>query len=276
MLLISGKKFFQIISLCTFLFFLLSAGAANNNGTTLRLATTTSTKASGLLDILLPVFKQQSGYSVEVTATGSGKAIGLAASGKVDLIWVHSPKSEIIFIEKGYGILRHATMHNDFVIIGPKEDPADIASSNTVNEVLKKIAQGKHLFLSRGDDSGTHKKELSLWSSTKIDPYGRWYYEAGMGMGKLLLLAAEKKAYTLTDRGTWLAKKGDLNLKLLFKGDKQLLNHYSLIAVNHERFININSIAASSFIDFITSIKGQTLINNYRINGEQLFTPVNP
>lgn len=239
----------------------------------IRLATTTSTENSGLLDILLPQFTQQTGYQVHVIAVGTGKALRMGRDGDVDVVLVHAPKAEAEFVANGFGAQRHPVMYNDFVLIGPADDPAGINTAPSVTDAMHRIANHNALYISRGDDSGTHKKELTLWSSTQLQPDGSWYREAGQGMGKVIQIADEMEAYTLTDRGTWLAYHNKSSLRLLFAGDPLLHNPYGIIAVSPKRFPDINFSGAKKLITWITAEPAQTLIASYQIAGSRLFTP---
>ncbi len=239
----------------------------------IRLATTTSTENSGLLNHLLPEFTRDSGYTVHVIAVGTGKALRMGRDGDVDLVLVHARPAEERFLAEGHGVERRDVMYNDFVIVGPEADPAGVRGADGVEDALKRIAEGGHLFLSRGDDSGTHKKERALWDSARITPAGRWYREAGQGMGKVLQMSGELDAYTLTDRGTWLAMKDKLPLKLLLEGAESLHNPYGIIPVNPHRHPHTDIAGANALIKWLTSSKGQQLINDYRVNGERLFIP---
>jgi len=241
---------------------------------TLRLATTTSTQNSGLLDKLLPTFQNKTGIEVHVIAVGTGKALRMGRDGDVDVIMVHAPSAEETFIKQGYGSDRIQFMYNDFVLVGPPKDPADIKATKSVTEALQKIEASKVGFISRGDDSGTHKKELKLWEKAALSPQGKWYMEAGQGMGKVLQIAAETIAYSLTDRGTWLAYKDKVDMELLFAGDKNLNNVYGIIAVNPKKHSDTNYKSAKMLIDWIASIEAQTIIKNYRLHGEALFVPL--
>lgn len=237
----------------------------------LRLGTTTSTHASGLLDALIPVFEQQSGYKVVLSVTGSGKAIKLGRRGEIDILWSHYPEGEKIFVRKGYGLKRNYTMHNDFLIVCPPTDSAGIGSSSNVQDAMQRIAGTKSLFISRGDDSGTHNTELQLWETAGIEPYGRWYYELGQGMKKTLEAANEKQAYTLVDRATWLFNNEGTALKECFQGDPSLLTEYNLIAVNPAKHEGINHAGAVKFIEFVTSKAGRALIKGHKVKGRTLF-----
>lgn len=237
----------------------------------LRLVTTTSTDSSGLTDYLIAEFMQETGIKVHIVAVGTGRALAIARNGDADVILVHSRPDEIDFVEQGYGIERVSVMYNDFIFVGPK----GFSQIESIDDLLKKIADGKHLFISRGDDSGTHKKELQLWQAAGMNPQGKWYRESGQGMGKTLQISSELDAYTLTDRGTWLAQNANqpLRLQVVFEGHEQLFNPYSVIAVNPEKFTHVNSDAANRFIDWLTSEKGQKLIAGFEVDGQSLFFP---
>lgn len=253
---------------------LTPVSAANDSQTKIiRLATTTSTENSGLLSILLPRFTQQTGYRVHVIAVGTGKALRMGRDGDVDVVLVHAPKAEAEFVANGFGAQRHSVMYNDFVLIGPADDPAGINTALNVTDAMHRIADHNALFISRGDNSGTHKKELTLWDSIQLQPGSKWYREAGQGMGKVIQIADELGAYTLTDRGTWLAYRDKSSLRLLFAGDSPLHNPYGIIAVNPKRFPDINYSGASSLIAWITAEPAQTLIADYQIGGSRLFIP---
>lgn len=240
----------------------------------LRLATTTSTDNSGLLEVLLPPFEKRWGIRVNVIAVGTGKALKLAENGDVDVVLVHNPEAEEEFLRKGFGVNRRIVMYNDFVIVGPPEDPADIRDIEDVREALKRIEARKVLFVSRGDESGTHKKEKSLWREAGIIPQGRWYLEVGQGMGAALQIAEEKRAYCLSDRGTYFAYKDKINLEILFQGDPRLYNPYSIIAVNPARYPRVNYLCAMALIGWVTSREGQRIIAEYKKGGELLFHPL--
>ncbi|MDE1209107.1 substrate-binding domain-containing protein [Vibrio aestuarianus] len=247
-----------------------SASSAEDNSR-IRLATTTSTYHSGLLDYLLPQFEKESGYKVDVIATGTGKALKMGENGDVDLVMTHAPNAEATFVEKGYGVLPRKLMYNDFVVVGPKSDPAQITQQKALTEVFKKIANTRVTFISRGDDSGTHKKELGIWAQANIEPNFGGYRSVGQGMGPTLNMASEMQAYTLSDRGTWLAYTNKLDLKILFQGDKNLFNPYQVILINPERYPSTNYQGAKAFSDWLVNPKGQALINAFKLNGQQLF-----
>ncbi|MEM7562676.1 MAG: substrate-binding domain-containing protein [Pseudomonadota bacterium] len=256
-----------------FIILIVMTNPASANNNLLRLATTTSTANSGLTDYLLPVFTEESGVVVHVIAVGTGKALRLGREGDVDIVLVHAREAEDQFVAGGFGIDRADVMYNDFIIVGPKSDPAGAADSSTVKQVLERVASKQHPFISRGDDSGTHKRELHLWDSTGNLPTGSWYREVGQGMGKTLQIANEIDGYTMTDRGTWLAYQSKLDITLLFEGDPPLYNPYGIIAVNPELHNGVNYEAASKLIDWITSDRIQQMIGAFKIKGQQLFTP---
>lgn len=242
-------------------------------GVRLRLATTTSTENSGLLEVLLPPFEGRFGIKVDVIPVGTGKALKLAENGDVDLVLVHCPEAEEEFISSGYGVNRREVMHNDFLVLGPPRDPAGIRGMTEVVGALRRIAHREAPFVSRGDDSGTHSKEKTLWNIAECIPKGRWYMETGQGMGATLQIASEKSAYTLADRATFLTYKEKLGLVVLSEGDLLLYNPYSIIAVNPSRHPHVNYLYAIALIGWVTSQEGQNIIRNYRKLGQQLFYP---
>jgi len=262
-----SSLFLSITLLCALA---TSASAADS---LLRLATTTSTANSGLTEYLLPIFTEDSSIEVHTIAVGTGKALRLGREGDVDIVLVHAKAAELEFVDKGYGVDRAEVMYNDFVIVGPDSDPAQVRKSASVTEVFNRIFASKQPFVSRGDDSGTHKRELALWQSADRLPDKAWYREVGQGMGKTLQIANEFDAYTITDRGTWLAYRDKLDLRLLFENDPPLHNPYGIIAVNPELHVDVNYAGASQLIKWITSSKAQRLIAEFRIKGEQLFVP---
>jgi tungstate transport system substrate-binding protein len=240
---------------------------------TIRLATTTSTDNSGLLADILPAFTEATGYPVHVIAVGTGKALRMGRDGDVDVVLVHARAAEDRFVNEGYGVKRYGVMYNDFVLVGPASDPAGIGKAKDAATALKRIGEHQAGFISRGDDSGTHKKELGLWQESGINPTGKWYREVGQGMGKVLQIASEMDAYTLTDRATWLAYQDKSPLKIGFEGDPLLFNPYGIIAVNPERHSDINLKGANALIKWLISPDGQARIGNFRIGENQLFTP---
>ena len=240
------------------------------------LATTTSTQDSGLLDVLIPIFEKESGYFVKTIAVGSGQAMAMGKKGEADVLLVHSPDDEKKFMAEGFGSARRLVMHNDFVILGPASDPAKIRSAKTSAETVKRISKAGALFLSRGDNSGTHAKEKKLWKSAGIDPEGqKWYQQTGLGMGETLNVAAEKKGYTLADRGTYLTLKKRLGLEILVERDSSLLNVYHVIEVNPAKWPKVNRAGAKAFADFMVSKKAQGIIGTFGVDkfGGALFFP---
>ena len=261
------KKIFFI-----FLLFLTSC-AGSVPSKSILLVSTTSTQDSGLLDVLLPAFEKESGYSVQLISTGSGQALKIAEEGNADVILLHSPSAEEKFMAQGSGIGRRLVMHNDFVIVGSSEDPANIRGKIPV-EALKAIYQTQATFISRGDESGTNIKELSLWKQAGFNPVDQpWYLETGQGQGTTLSIADAKDGYALTDRGTFLAYRANVNLVILVKDDPTLLNIYHVIIVNPEKWPQINLEGAQAFTDFITSPEGQKIIREFGVDqyGEPLF-----
>ncbi len=239
----------------------------------LRLATTTSTDNSGLLAELHPSFEKEYGVKVDVIAVGTGKAFRLGENGDVDVVMVHAPVAEISFVEKGFGIARLPVMHNDFVILGPKNDPAGLHEARTLNAALQKLFDSGSYFVSRGDDSGTHKKEMSLWRAAGKKPDGNWYMVAGQGMGAVIQIAHDKQAYTLADRGTYLAHKDKIELVPVYEGDPALFNPYHVIIVNPVKHPHVKVKLARKYIDFIRGDIGQEIIREFKTDGETLFKP---
>ncbi len=276
------------------------AGMAGADDNLLTMSTTTSTQASGLLDVLLPAFKADTGVRVKVIAKGTGAAIRDGRDGNVDLIFVHAKAREEKFVRDGYGTRRYPIMHNDFVILGPAADPAGVRDTRDVTQALKSIAAGGKPFVSRGDDSGTHTKEQQLWETsglplttasqtivkkgknrdvTFVHPagLGRWYFSIGQGMGKALTFAEEKQAYILSDRGTYIkykfGRKPALDLDVLCEGDARLANPYGVIPVSPAKYPHVKHEAAQKFARWLSSERGQGLIARYRLEGQQLFYP---
>ena len=237
------------------------------------LATTTSTQDSGLLDVLVPMFEKQSGYMVKTIAVGTGKALEMGENGEADVLLVHAPESEQPLVDSGVAINYQLVMHNDFILVGPKEDPAGIKGTTSSVEAFKKISEANALFVSRGDDSGTHKKELDLWENAGVEPSGQWYQETGQGMGATLKVASEKNGYTLTDRATYLALKDELSLEIVLEGEESLLNIYHVMQVNPEKFENINGDAGKAFVEFMVAPETQKVIGEFGVEeyGEPLF-----
>lgn len=240
----------------------------------LRLATTTSTEDSGLLSVLNPPFEKLTGLKIDVIAVGSGKAIKLGENGDVDVILVHDRKAEDKFVGRGFGVNRRDVMHNDFVIVGPVGDPARLAGTKAASEAFSKIAAAGAPFVSRGDASGTTVKELDLWAKAGGKPTGRWYKEVGQGMGAVLTMSNDMKAYTLADRGTWIAMRDKLpGLRIVSEGDPELVNPYGVIAVNPQKYRAVNYMAALRYIAWLTSVEGQKIIREYTMGGQILFAP---
>ena len=237
---------------------------------------TTSTQNSGLFEHILPLFTKKTGIEVRVVAVGTGQALKNAENGDGDVVLVHSQPDEEKFVADGWGVKRYPVMYNDFILVGPAADPAEIAGLKQAPEALKKIAEAKAPFASRADDSGTHKAELKLWEAAGVDPKassGSWYLETGSGMGATLNTAVGKQAYALTDRGTWLAFTNKDDFKVLVEGDDKLLNQYGVILVNPAKHPNVKAKEGQAFIDWLVSSEGQAAIANYKIDGQQLFFP---
>ena len=253
---------------------------AKENGTII-LSTTTSTQDSGLLDFLLPKFTEKTGIEVKTVPVGTGKALQMGRDGEADVLLVHAKESELELVEDKAGTERRDVMYNDFILVGPKDDPVAVKanSSEDIKMALKTINDEKATFVSRGDDSGTHKKELKIWEAAEVTPSGEWYIEAGSGMGDVLKMADEKQAYTITDRATYLSMKDDLDLMIVTEGDENLLNQYGVIPVNPEvlgeKADQINNEGAVEFMEWITSEEGQALIKEFGVEeyGEPLFIP---
>ncbi|MDR2946000.1 MAG: substrate-binding domain-containing protein [Candidatus Adiutrix sp.] len=265
---------------------------------TIKMSTTTSTQDSGLLEVLLPEFTKDTGIEVQVLAKGTGAAIRDGVDGNVDVIFVHDPEREAQFVADGFGTKRYAVMHNDFVLLGDPSDPAGIKGQKSVAAALKTIADKKMEFISRGDESGTHFKELALWKISGVPmeksvkkvqqagkevevateaPAGAWYLSIGQGMGKTLIMAAEKKAYTLSDRGTYIAQKFGIAdptpLEIIVEGDEDLFNPYGVIPVNPAKYPHVKAEAAQKFADWLMSERGQKVIADYKLQGQQVFYP---
>lgn len=238
------------------------------------LATTTSTYDSGLLDFLHPIFKEKTGLEVEVISQGTGAAIETGSRGDCDVLLVHDRPAELELVEEGLVVDRHDAMYNDFIIVGPAEDPAGLLEADTVVDGLSLIADAGAVFISRGDDSGTHRLELRLWDTAGIDPEGQdWYRSIGQGMGDTLTMANEELGYAMTDRGTYVSMKDDLDLVIVLEGDAILFNQYGVMAINPEEHPHVKYDYAKMYIDFLMSDEGQELISSYQINGETLFFP---
>lgn len=240
------------------------------------LQSTTSTKNSGLFDHLLPQFREATGVDVRVVAVGTGQAIRNASNGDGDVLLVHAKTAEEAFVAEGHGITRADVMYNDFVIVGDDTDPAGIAGMTDVTEALRKLAAQRGPFVSRADDSGTHKAEMRLWSAAGVNPVpasGKWYFEAGQGMGATLNMGTSLGAYVLTDRATWIAFGAKARHRILVEGDERLFNQYGIIAVSPARHPNVKADLAAQFVNWILSPAGQGAIAAYRVDGQQLFFP---
>ena len=240
------------------------------------LQSTTSTANSGLYDFILPKFTAQAGIKVHVVAVGTGQAIKNARNGDGDVLLVHAKSAEERFVADGYGVERFDVMYNDFILVGPPADPAGIGGMKNAGSALKKIAATRSIFASRGDNSGTHKKEMTLWKDAGIDPTqasGTWYRETGSGMGATLNVAVGMGAYALTDRGTWISFKNKGDFRVVVEGDKNLFNQYGVILVNPQKHANVKAAEGQAFIDWILGQEGQSLIARYQLGGQQLFFP---
>ena len=236
-----------------------------------RLATTTSLYETGLLDYILPPFEEKYNLRVHVISVGTGKAIKLGENGDVDILLVHARDAEEKFLSEGFGVNRREVMYNDFIILGPGDDPAGIAGVKDAKVAVRRIYASKQIFVSRGDESGTHKKEKYLWAKAGLEPGGSWYLEAGQGMSVTLLMADEKNAYVLVDRATYLFHKDNLRIKKLVEGDRDLLNPYGVIAVSPYRHPHVKYELSMALIGWLTSPECQRMINEYKKKGEQLF-----
>ncbi len=247
----------------------------NVERTDLILATTTSTQDSGLLDQWIPMFEAENPYNTKVVAVGSGQAMDMGRNGECDVMLVHSPAAEEQLVADGFAINRAAVMHNDFIIVGPASDPAGIKATPSAVDAFKAIANTQSKFISRGDNSGTNTKELAIWKSAGITPTGAWYVESGKGMGDTLRIASEEKAYTLSDRATYLNLKDGLDLDILSEGDPVLFNNYHVMMVNPDKYPDINLAGAQAFEDFVLSPEAQEFLNTYGVDqfGQQLFFP---
>jgi len=265
-----------VVALLLVWVFSSGANGAEVSQRTVILSTTTSTQDSGLLDVLIPLFEKQTGYSVKTISVGTGQALALAAKGDADVALVHAPSLEKQYVADGKLLNRRLVMYNDFVIIGPKEDPAKARLAKNAVGALKAIDQAKASFVSRGDNSGTHTLEKALWKSAGIEPKGAWYIEAGQGMGATLGIANERNAYTITDRGTYLALGKRVSLPILIEGDKALLNIYAVMEVNPANGPRINSAGGKAFADFMVAPQTQNVIRSFGVEkfGQSLFVPV--
>ena len=236
-------------------------------------ASTTSTQNSGLFGYILPIFKKKTGIEVRVVAQGTGQALRTGRNGDADVVFVHARPAELKFVAAGWGVKRYPVMFNDFVIVGPKSDPAGLSGMKNAVKAFETIARKHAIFASRGDDSGTNKAEKRLWKAAGIVPKGSWYRETGSGMGATLNTAAQMNAYTLTDRGTWIAFKNKADMKIEVQGDKRLFNQYGVILVNPKKYPHVKVKAGNAFIKWLISPAGQKIIASYRVHGQQLFFP---
>jgi len=257
-------------------FLALAAVPAAAQDRFITLASTTSTEQSGLFGHILPMFKRETGIEVRVVAVGTGPAIKNAMNGDGDVLLVHDKPAEEKFVAEGYGVERFDLMYNDFIVVGPPNDPAGIAGMKDARAALKKIADGKSLFASRRDNSGTHSKELALWKAAGVDPVaasGTWYRETGSGMGATLNTAVGMGAYALTDRGTWISFRNKGNYKIVIEGDPDLFNQYGVILVNPAKFPNVKAKQGQAFVDWLRSDEGQRAIAEFKVDGQSLFFP---
>jgi len=267
------------IALCSIVvlsLFIFGAASIQAQQKTVILSTTTSTQDSGLLDVLIPIFEKQTGYFVKTIAVGSGQAMAMGQKGEADVLLVHSPAAEKKFVAEGYGLNRRIIMHNDFIVVGPPEDPAKVKGMKSAAESFKGIAAGNALFLSRADKSGTHVKEMDIWKAAGINPEGqKWYQQTGLGMGQTLSVTNEKKGYTLADRGTYLAVKKNLQMDILVEGDGILLNIYHVIEINPAKWPKVNVAGGKAFADFMVAKETQEIIRTFGVDkyGSPLFFP---
>ena len=242
---------------------------------TVILTTTTSTQDSGLLDVLVPIFEKRTGYTVKTVSVGTGQALALGGRGEADVVLVHAPETEKKYLAEGNMVNRRLVMHNDFIVVGPLADPAKVRGLKKATDAFRRIAEARAIFLSRGDNSGTHILENNLWKQAGISPEGNWHLQSGQGMGQTLGIASEKQAYTLTDRGTYLAFKKRVALEILVERDRPLLNIYSVMKVNPSRFPKVNASGGKAFADFMVSAEAQAVIKTFGVEkfGEPLFFP---
>jgi tungstate transport system substrate-binding protein len=255
---------------------LVASAPARSDERYVVVSSTTSTENSGLFKYLLPMFREKSGVEVRVVAQGTGQALDMGKRGDCDVVFVHNKNAELKMVKEGWFVDRHDVMYNDFVIVGPKSDPAKVMGMKDVTAALKKILAAKAPFASRGDRSGTHSAELRLWKAAGVDPAGQkggWYRETGSGMGATLNTAAGMNAYALTDRGTWLSFKNRQDLTIVVQGDKRLFNQYGVMLVNPAKHPHVKKADGTAFIDWLISPEGQQAIAGYQIGGEQLFFP---
>lgn len=266
----------SILPACISLALLWTFSPAHGQSRSVILSTTTSTQDSGLLDVLIPLFEQQSGYSVKTVAVGTGQALTLAGRGDADVVLAHAPSLEKDFVSQGKLLNRRLVMYNDFIIVGPKEDPAKVRAMKSAAAALRAIEQAKAPFVSRGDKSGTHNMELALWKLAGVAPKAPWYIESGQGMGATLGIANERNGYSITDRGTYLALSKNLALPIFVQGDRVLLNIYSVLEVNPANGPRVNAAGGKAFADFMIAPRTQKIIHGFGVDkfGQSLFVPV--
>lgn len=275
-----NKKSVSLISILIVLMLIVSLAVVGCSkkpvNPDLILATTTSTQDSGLLDVLIPIFEENTGYKVKTVAVGTGAALEMGTKGEADVLLVHAPSSEKPLVDDGTVINYQLVMHNDFILVGPASDPAKIKGLTDVSAAMKAISNSGSIFISRGDDSGTHKAELKLWNKADVDPSGQiWYQESGQGMGSTLTMASEKEAYTLTDRATYLANNANLKLDILLEGPASLLNIYHVMQVSPDKFPKVNAEGAKAFVEFMIDKDTQKAIEDFKKAelGQSLFIP---
>ena len=264
-------RFFRILQMFLIVVLLAPGALPARAEGRLRMSTTTSTENSGLLAVLLPPFEKKYGCKVDVVAVGTGKALKLGEAGDVDVVFVHARSLEDKFVANGFGVNRRDVMYNDYVLLGPPDDPAGVGKSNSAPDAFRGIASKGSPFISRGDESGTHQKEKEIWASAGIVPRGAWYIEAGQGMGEVIMMAAQKRGYTLADRGTYIAFRKKADIVVLRQGDRNLWNPYGIIAVNPEQHAHVKYDLATKLIDFVTGAEGKALIAGFKVDGEVLF-----
>ena len=264
-------RFFRILQMFLIVVLLAPGALPARAEGRLRMSTTTSTENSGLLAVLLPPFEKKYGCKVDVVAVGTGKALKLGEAGDVDVVFVHARSLEDKFVANGFGVNRRDVMYNDYVLLGPPDDPAGVGKSNSAPDAFRGIASKGSPFISRGDESGTHQKEKEIWASAGIVPRGAWYVEAGQGMGEVIMMAAQKRGYTLADRGTYIAFRKKADIVVLRQGDRNLWNPYGIIAINPEKHAHVKYDLAMKLIDFVTGPEGKALIAGFKVDGEPLF-----
>jgi len=265
------KRVMRVFATSVFAALLLVQALPAGAGERLRMSTTTSTENSGLLAALLPPFEKKHDCKVDVVAVGTGKALKLGEAGDVDVVFVHARTLEDKFVANGFGVDRKDVMYNDFILLGPKDDPAGVLKTKNAPEAFRAIAAKGSPFISRGDASGTHIKEKEIWAASGVAPKGSWYIEAGQGMGEVIMMADQKRGYALADRGTYIAFRKKSDLVIVREGDKDLWNPYGIIAVNPKKFAHAKYDLATKLIDFVTGKEGRALIEGFKIEGQQLF-----